>query len=122
MYSLWNIIVVGDLNLVFDPKENRGGNIGKDQMLPLVKDLIQQWDLLDVKPKRGLYTWTNNRIGVDHIVARLDRFLVQSSLLLGKRLIFSKILPKLTSHHKPILLQLEEEENLGPIPFRFGPL
>ena len=51
-----NIIVVGYLNLVFDPKEKRGGNTGKDQMLHPVEALVQQWDLLDVKPKRGLYT------------------------------------------------------------------
>ena len=37
-------------------------------------------------------------------------------------MIFSKTLPKLTSNNKPILLQLEEEENLGPIPFQFSPL
>ena len=36
-----NIIVVGDLNLVFDSKEKRGVIISRDQMLPLVEDLIQ---------------------------------------------------------------------------------
>jgi len=39
-----------------------------------------------------------------------------------RRIISSKILPKLTSDHIPILLNLEEEENMGPIPFRFIPL
>ena len=28
----------------------------------------------------------------------------------------------MTSNHKPILLQLEEEGNLGPIPFQFSSL
>jgi hypothetical protein len=42
--------------------------------------------------------------------------------LLEKRIISSKILPKLSSDHKPILLQLEEEENMGPIPFHYIPL
>ena len=31
-------------------------------------------------------------------------------------------MPKLTSYHHPILLIFEEEEDLGPIPFRFSPL
>jgi len=88
----------------------------------LLLELIQQWDLLDFKPMKGLFTWTNNRVGMDHISTHLDRFLVQSSLIIEKRIISSKILPKLTSDHKPILLQLEEEENLGPIPFRHSPL
>ena len=64
-----NIIVDGDLNLVFDPKEKRGRINNRDQMLPLVEDLIQQWDILDFKPKKGLYTWTNNKIGASHISA-----------------------------------------------------
>lgn len=94
----------------------------RDHFLPFVEDLIQQWDLLDFKPKTGLYTWKNNKIGMDHILARLDRFLLRSTLLSEKKIISTKILPKLTSDHKPILLLLEEEENLGPIPFRFIPL
>ena len=71
-----NIIVVRDLNIVLDPKEKRGGISSRDQMIPLVDDLIQQWHLLDFKPKKGLYTWMNNRTWEAHISNRLDRFLV----------------------------------------------
>ena len=91
-------------------------------MLRFVEDLIQQWDLVDIKPNRGRYTWSNNRIGAHHIAARLDRFLIQSSLFLERKIIFSNILPEFVSDHRPILLQLKEEEDLGPIPFRFIPL
>jgi exonuclease III len=99
-----NIIIVGDLNLVMNGKEKRGGRPSKDQMIFVVEDIIQQWDLMDFKPSKGLYTWTNNRMGEEHISARLDRFLVQSTLLLERKLISTAILPKLTSDHKPILL------------------
>lgn len=34
----------------------------------------------------------------------------------------SKILPKSTSDHKPIIIELSADENLGPIPFRFNSL
>ena len=91
-------------------------------MIHVVEDIILHSDLMDFKPKKGLYTWTKNRIGEEHISARLDRFLVQSTLLLERRFISSTILPKLTSDHKPILLLLDEEEKLGRIPFRFSPL
>ena len=87
-----------------------------------MENLILQWDLIDFKPVKGKYTWTNNRIGENHISARLDRFLISSSLMMDNRIVFSKILPKLTSDHKPILLCLKEEEDLGPLPFRFSPL
>ena len=61
-------------------------------------------------------------MGVANITARLDRFLVSSSLLDGNSVISSKIFPKLSSDHHPISLVIEEEEDLGPIPFRFIPL
>jgi len=38
------------------------------------------------------------------------------------KIINSSILPNLASDHKPILLSIEDEENLGPIPFRLNPL
>eukprot|EP00253_Pinus_taeda_P036276 PITA_36276 len=121
-YSPKNIILEGDLNLVFEPKEKRGGIISRDPFLPFVEDLIQQWDLLDFKPKKGLYTWTNNRAGEEHNSACLDKFLLQSTFLLEKKIITTRIPPKMTSDHKPILLQFEEEERLGTIPFWFIPL
>ena len=38
------------------------------------------------------------------------------------KILSTNILPKLTSDHKPIMLKLEDEENLVAIPFRFSPL
>lgn len=121
-YSPKNIILIGDYNLIFDPKKKRGVISTKDHFLPFVEDLIQQWDSLDFKPKKGLYTWSNNRAGAEHISTCLGRFLIQSSFLSKKKIISTKILPKLTFDHKPILLLFEEEEKLGPIPFQFNPL
>jgi len=83
---------------------------------------MQQRDLLDFAPVIGKYTWTNNRTGTDHISARLDRFPLQSSLLLENLHISTKLLPKLTSDHKPILLLMAPEDDLGLIPFKFSPL
>ena len=56
VYTPRNIIIARDLNLVFNSKEKRGGNNSKDQMFSLVEDIMQQWDILDIKPKRGLFT------------------------------------------------------------------
>ena len=117
-----NIVIGGDLNIILDPKEKIGGIYSRDPFINTVENLILQWDLVDFKPVKGKYTWTNNRTGENHISARLDRFLISSSLMMDNRIVFTKILPKLTSDHKPILLCLKEEEDLGPLPFRFSPL
>ena len=120
--SLRNIIVVGDLNIIFGPSEKKGGLLGKDPLLDFVESILHTWDLLDYKPKRRRFTWNNNRVGTDSILARLDCFLVQSTLLDKNFLISSKILPKISFDHHPISLILKEEEYYGPIPFRFSPL
>ena len=75
-YTHSNIILAGHFNLVMRPKEKKGGKNGRDPMLHFVEDLIQHWDLVDINPKRGSYTWYNNQIGTQPIATRLDRFLV----------------------------------------------
>eukprot|EP00253_Pinus_taeda_P029442 PITA_29442 len=106
------IVIGGDLNIILDPKEKRGGTFSRDPFLSTVENWILQWDLVDFKPVKGEYTWTNNRTGENHISARLDRFLISDSIMMDKRIVITKILPKLTSDHKPILLCLKEEEDL----------
>ena len=108
--------MASDLNIILDPKEKQGGIIGKDPFQEMVDSLIHAHDLLDLNPKKGNFTWTNNRLSLAQIFACLDRFLVQSSLL-DFDVLSSSILPKLTSDHHPIALLLEREENIGPLPF-----
>ena len=102
-------------------RKKRGVRV-KDPLQETMESFICACDLLDFKPNTGHYTWSNNRVGAANISGRLDRFLVQRSLMEGKILISSKILPKLISHHHSISLVMEEEEYLSPIPFRFNPL
>ena len=117
-----NIIIAGDLNVTLAAEEKKGGSPVRDPAREWVEDLILEWDLEDIKPPRGKFTWTNKRRGPGHISARLDRYLVQSSFLTFGLLAASKILANYTSDHKPILLELSLGENLGPIPFRFSHL
>ena len=87
-----------------------------------LEDLIQSWDLIDIKPKLGHFTWSNHRVGATNVSASLDQFLVHYQLIEGKSIVSLKILPKLLSYHHPISLLFENEENLGPTSFRFSPL
>ena len=114
--------MAGDLNVTLASSEKKGGSLVRDPSREWVEDIILGWDLLDIKPARGKFTWTNKRVGPGHVAARLDRFLVHSSFLTLGLLASSKILPHCTSDHKPILLDLSLAPNLGPIPFRFSPL
>jgi ribonuclease HI len=92
----------------------------RDPAREWVEDLVSAWDLIDIKPAKGLYTWTNKRIGPGHIAARLDRFLVQSSFLLLGLTATVEILPHSVSNHKPIRLGIKTDQVRGPIPFKFN--
>jgi hypothetical protein len=60
----------------------RGGSFGRDPFQVRMKELIHDWDMLDIKPTKGKYIWSNiKRFGSGHIAARLDHFLVHSNLL-----------------------------------------
>ena len=117
-----NIIIAGDLNITLSQEEKRGGSLVRDPIREIVDEIILEWDLMDIKPASGKYTWNNKRLGPGHISARLDRFMVQDSFLLQGLNISSKILPFGVSDHKPILLEMAINKNWGPIPFKFNPL
>ena len=79
-----NMIVVGDLNITLDPKDKSGRVCGRDPMLKTMGNFIKLWDLINFKLKKGIFMWTNNRVGATNISVTLDRFLVQSSFLENK--------------------------------------
>ena len=112
-----NLVVAGDLNVTLALAEKKGGSLVQDPAREWVEDLMMDWELEDIPPDRGKFTWSNKRIGPGHIAVRLDRFLVQYSLLLLGFRVDSSIIPFNMSNHKPILLELYVEKNLGPIPF-----
>ena len=115
-----NVVLARDLNVILSQEEKIGGSLVKDPIREMVDDIILEWNLMDVKPSSGKYTWNNKRTGPGHIAARLDRFLIQATFLLLGLKLSSKILPFGGSDHKPILLEMENDKNLGPIPFRFS--
>jgi exonuclease III len=116
-----NLVVAGDLNVTLSLAEKKGGSIVRDPAREWVEDLMLDWELEDISPINGKFTWSNKRIGPGHIAARLDRFLIHSSFLTLGLMATSKILPHYTSDHKPISLSLSPGLLLGPIPFRFCP-
>ena len=40
-----------------------------------VEEMIQACGLNDIKPKKGRFTWSNNRVGPTNITVHLDRSL-----------------------------------------------
>eukprot|EP00253_Pinus_taeda_P003178 PITA_03178 len=118
--ELVDIIIAGDLNLTLSLSEKHGGSTVRDLAREWVEDLLQDWDMIEIKPSSGKYTWTNKRVGLGHIAARLDKFLVQSYFLLHGLESRMHILPCCVSDHLPIKLELLAHLDQGSIPFKFN--
>ena len=119
---LGNVILAGDLNVILNQVEKRGGSLVRDPIREQVDEIVMDWGLSDVIPAKGKYTWNIKRMGSGHSATRMDRFLVQDSFLLLGLNPSSKILAFGGSDHKPITLEMKKDQNLGPIPFWFIPL
>jgi hypothetical protein len=83
---------------------------------------MSDWDMKDIKPTKGNYTCNNRRVGLKHISARLDHFLISNNFSLSPLDISSQIFPSTISDHKPITLSFRTPKNFGPLSFRFNQL
>eukprot|EP00253_Pinus_taeda_P022180 PITA_22180 len=117
-----NIILAGDFNLVLHADEKRGGNFLHDPFRSQLEGIMSDHELMDIIPINQKYTWNNRRLGPGNIMERLDRILVNISLLSPFAVGHTKILNSTASDHFPILLTLDSHSQLGPIPFRYNPL
>eukprot|EP00253_Pinus_taeda_P002537 PITA_02537 len=117
-----NIIIVGDFNLILHANEKRGGNFMHDPFRSQLEEIMQEHEMVDIIPKNRKYTWSNRRLGPGNIMERLDRFLVNISLLSSFAAGHTNILSSTASDHYPILLTMEPHLHMGPIPFKYNPL
>lgn len=117
-----NVILAGDLNLILHANEKRGGNFLPDPFRSQLEELMSDHELMDIIPKNRKFTWNNRRLGPGNIMERLDRVLVNISLLSTFAAAYTNVLNSSTSDHFPVMLTLEPNANLGPIPFRYNHL
>ena len=76
-----NCINFGDFNVTLNSLEKRGGSFSRDPFGEKLEEMIGDWSLLDNKPTKGKYTWSNRRVRRGHIAARLEDFLDHNDIL-----------------------------------------
>ncbi|KAI0526848.1 hypothetical protein KFK09_002440 [Dendrobium nobile] len=83
------MVIGGDFNCLLTKEDKRGGrrfsfSIGPREM----KSFLTSNDLHEVGYVGPKYTWSNNKLGADRILERLDRcFLNSSAISLGHRMV-----------------------------------
>ncbi|XP_059073739.1 uncharacterized protein LOC131874401 [Cryptomeria japonica] len=70
------VIVAGDFNALLELDDKKGGLRMNTRVMEDFREFVAGNSLFDVKPKNGLFTWTNRRENFSRISERLDRFLV----------------------------------------------
>eukprot|EP01018_Ginkgo_biloba_P008658 Gb_05893 [translate_table: standard] len=76
-----NVILSSDFNSILELEDKRGGIFTHDPVRDSIKQGIIEFELVDICPKTGWFTWNNRRMGSSSISERLDIFLISSSLL-----------------------------------------
>ncbi|XP_020700619.1 uncharacterized protein LOC110112662 [Dendrobium catenatum] len=101
------LIIDGDFNCLLAIEEKRGGrrfllSTGPKDM----KSFMTSNNLYELKFMGPMFTWSNNKKGLDRLMERLDRMIVNSYSVNTNQLLVVKHLPRIASDHCPILLNL----------------
>lgn len=103
--TLDSLILVGDLNCTIWMNDIWGGSGKVDSIVEQIKDIIANFNLVDICPPCISPTWDNGRMGDGHVAKRLDRFLLREHLIEILGTIQSGIINNFISYHRPIILQ-----------------
>lgn len=115
-------LLLGDFNDIINENEKMGGRKISYRRSKLFSDAINNCNLIDMGFIGPRFTWTNNR-STNPIYQRLDRGWSNVEWVNMFPNYSLSHLPRLTSDHCPILLNLEQNVRAtGPKPFRFEPM
>eukprot|EP00253_Pinus_taeda_P019805 PITA_19805 len=75
------LIMGGDLNFSIGHSKSWGHQAQRNSLSDYFENALESHNLIDISSAKMHPTWRNNRIGVDSLARRLDRFLIKERLL-----------------------------------------
>ncbi|KAF3785923.1 putative ribonuclease H protein [Nymphaea thermarum] len=114
------IIRMGDFNAVLNTHKKTGRAPALQACLAL-SDFVSQSALTEVSCPDAKFTWTNNRMGHENVMSKIDRCYVSKEWVDDlDLLVLLEVLPRTTSDHNPILLLISKRRfrTWGRTPFR----
>ncbi|KAK1284161.1 hypothetical protein QJS10_CPB21g01739 [Acorus calamus] len=96
--------MIGDFNAISTTSEKRGGRPPNYASTIEFNNVMSTAGLIDIGFQGPRFTWSNNRLGLARISARLDRAFVNHVWLSKYNTSSLFHLPYVGSDHKPILL------------------
>ncbi|XP_048613177.1 uncharacterized protein LOC125587083 [Brassica napus] len=112
-------ILGGDFNQIISPMEHSSMDVNTtDNLMYQLRDCFLQLGVFDLRYLGPQHTWTKNR-PEDPIAKKLDRLLVNSSLVASLPHALATYLPPLISDHTPCLIDLAYQlPQAGTKPFK----
>jgi len=83
---------------------------------------MEEFMLIDIKPKSSLFTWLNRRMETSFMAKKLDRFLVSRKLVSWLQGYDSKTLINKILDHKMVSLELFSLSRENNTPYKFNPV
>jgi len=114
------LIVGGDLNFTLTDREFWGEQARSDPIADLFSRMILSSGLVYLQPIKITPTWRNGRASIAGISKRLDRFLLNESLISSHKRLRSWVVNSSILDHNPICLQLEMSSLSRAPPFKFN--
>lgn len=112
-------LIIGDLNIIFNSEEKKGGLPFDRKKVEPVLNLIQRTCLEDLGFRGNIFTWNNKREGQANIKQRIDRAMANAEWNIEFQEAFLENLVAIGSDHGPICLSLISNHlHLCPI-FKF---
>ena len=110
------MLIGGDFNILrFSEDKNK--NFTQNRFSDIFNRIINLYELRDLAPQGGKYTWSNNRN--NPTLEKLDRVFISSSWEQEFPLCNIKKIPRYTSDHNPIIYSRELSQSKNSKPFSF---
>ncbi|KAF5458518.1 hypothetical protein F2P56_022541 [Juglans regia] len=113
-------LFAGDFNITRKTSERRGGCPRPNAAMEDFNAWVHQGDLVEMKSKGRTCSWCNGQTRLARSWAKLDLVFTDVSLLSSFLNAICSYLPRTTSDHSPMVIELKMDHfSYGPSPLRF---
>ncbi|CAI9114948.1 OLC1v1015775C1 [Oldenlandia corymbosa var. corymbosa] len=110
---------MGDFNNILKPEEKLGGKPVLLQDFEEFQWSMEECGLRDLTQKGKMFTWCNQRVGIERIYAKLDRALVNGEWIHQYAKSIATVLIEGVSDHSPLEVQFQVQMQKRRTAFRF---
>ena len=120
IFTIQNLIAMGDFNSTLQVDESWGHRAWADLMAVYIGEILDRTNMVDIRPNPIIPTWTNRRFGGEFIGKRIDRAMVKEHMVawMGNMHTYTHV-SDILDHMAAVLTWRVESRQKG-VPFKFN--